>query len=155
MPTCFNCRANVLAGVERCPSCGMTFVPGTWRTAITSLSTSADGWGLSRTTRQGRWFQVVALLVPLWVPLLMVFFVDAPATALALLLAPFVFIPRVHTIGNVPGWSGWARFAASLGYVATSGVLGFLVMSWFNGFLRQSRAYCRRTLQSVGQPPRY
>lgn len=93
MPTCFNCRANVLAGVERCPSCGMTFVPGTWRTAVTSLSASADGWGLSRTTRQGRWFQVVALLVPLWVPPLMVFFVYAPATALALLLAPFIFIP--------------------------------------------------------------
>ncbi len=137
MPTCFNCRASVLANVKRCPSCGVIYMSGSWRTAVAGLSARADGWGLSRTTRQGRWFQVIALLVPFWVPLLLVFFVGGPAPALALLLAPFVFIPGVYTIANVPGWPGWARFVASLCYVVTSGVLGFLFMSWLTTFLRQ------------------
>ena len=53
--------------------------------------------------------------------------------ALALLLAPFIFIPGVYVVGNLPGRQWLTRLAASFAYVAVSGFVGFFVMSWFSG----------------------
>ena len=137
MPTCFNCRANVLANVERCPSCGVVYVRGTWHSVLIGLQPSPHGWGVSPAITQSVGFRLVALLVPFWVPPLVVLLVSDASAALALVLAPFVFIPGLYTITNLASWSRLARFCASLGYVALTGVLGFIFMSWFIEFVRR------------------
>lgn len=60
-----------------------------------------------------------------------------PPAALALLLAPFIFVPGIYILANHRAWSRLTRLLASLGYVAVSGVLGFASMSWFVQFMRQ------------------
>ena len=83
----------------------------------------------------------MALLAPVWVPLIVVLMASeqpsGPPVGLAILLAPFIFIPGVYVISNLPGWSGPIRFFASLVYVALASVMGFFVLSQFVEFLRQ------------------
>lgn len=134
MPACFNCRANVLAGSERCPSCGVAYVPGTLQAPLTVLRARSSGWGLSATIRQGVGFRIAALLVPIWVPPLLVLIANGPPLALALLLAPFVFTPGLYTIANFSSWPPFARVVACFAYVALTGVVGFAAMSWFTEF---------------------
>jgi len=55
--------------------------------------------------------------------------------ALALLLAPFIFIPGVYEVANFTAWPRFARFCASLGYIVITGVLGFAFTSWFISFV--------------------
>jgi len=131
MSTCFNCRASVPATVERCPNCGVTYVRGTWRSSLSGLRPSPHGWGVSPAVMQSVGFRVTALLVPFWVPPVVALLVGGTPVALALLLAPFVFIPGVCAVANFTAWPRFARFCASLGYVAVTGVLGFAFVSWF------------------------
>jgi hypothetical protein len=86
---------------------------------------------------QGVSFRLVALLVPFWVPPIVALLVGGTPVALALLLAPFVFIPGVYAVANFTAWPRLARLCASLGYVAVTGVLGFAFMSWFIEFVRR------------------
>jgi hypothetical protein len=62
---------------------------------------------------------------------------DGKPWALVLLLAPFIFIPGVYVISNLPGWSGPIRFIASLVYVVLASMVGFAVLSQFIEFMHQ------------------
>ena len=64
--------------------------------------------------------------------------VNGSAAALALLLTPFVFIPGLYTIANTVAWPRLVRLVVCLLYVAVTGVLGFIAMSWFVEFVRRS-----------------
>ncbi len=126
-------------GAKRCPHCGVQF-GRTWHVPLNDLSTSSSGWGFSPTTYSSFIFRVMAIFTPVWVPLIAALIAvdqskDAPV-ALAILLTPFIFIPGVYTVANLPGLSGPIRFFASLLYVAISAVVGFIVLSMFIEFLR-------------------
>jgi hypothetical protein len=54
---------------------------------------------------------------------------SGPPVGLAVLLAPFIFIPGVYVVANVQGWSRLIRFVASLTYVALSAIVAFVVLS--------------------------
>ena len=95
------------------------------------------GWGVSPAVAQSVAFRACALLVPFWLPPIVALVASGPPAALALLLAPFVFVPGVFVVANHRAWSRFARLLASLGYVAASGVLGFSSMSWFVQVIRQ------------------
>lgn len=83
----------------------------------------------------------MAILAPVWVPLIVALMTteqpSGPPVGLAILLTPFIFIPGVYVISNLPGWSGPIRFVASLVYVVLASVVGFIVLSLFVEFLRQ------------------
>ena len=82
----------------------------------------------------------MALLVPVWVPIIVALMASeqpsGPPVGLAILLTLFIFIPGVYVISNLPGWSGPVRFFASLVYVVLASVVGFIVLSQFVEFLR-------------------
>ena len=104
------------------------------------INPSSSGWGILPSTYESIAFRFAALLVPVWVPPLVAMLAGVqPSGApvgLALLLAPFIFIPGVYTISNIPRWSGPIRFVASLAYVAVASVVGFVALSRFIEILR-------------------
>jgi hypothetical protein len=130
----------VSPSVERCPHCGITFTYGTWRTPLSGVSDSRFGWGLSPTARNSLAFRTTCLLVPVWLPLVLaVILGNQPGGlgGLVLLLAPFVFIPGVYVVANIPGWSGPRRFFASLAYVGVGGAVAFVALSNLVAFMHQ------------------
>ncbi len=103
------------------------------------VSARTGGWGLSPVLLQGVAFRVAAILVPVWLPLLIALLLGAQPrqspVGLALLLAPFVFIPGVYVLTNVPAWSRIIKFSARVlffvlgsatGYVALAALLPYL-----------------------------
>ena len=118
---------------ERCPHCGAIFTRGTWRDSFDSLGASRFGWGLSPRVYQSLAFRLACLLVPVWVPPIVVILADrqppGPPYALMLLLALFIFMPGTHIIANYTGWSRLVRFAASVTYIVASEVVTYLVLS--------------------------
>jgi hypothetical protein len=130
----------VSPGVEQCPHCGITFTSGTWRTPLLGLSNSRFGWGISPTARKSLAFRATCLLVPVWLPLVLAGLLGnqpGGVGGLVLLLAPFVFIPGVYVVANIPGWSAPRRLFASLTYVAVAGVVAFVALSTFVSYMNQ------------------
>jgi hypothetical protein len=95
------------------------------------------GWGIPFTVTTSLGFRLVTLLVPLWVAPLVALVVGGPPVALAMLLAPFIFIPGLYTIANVSRWPAFIRFLASLVYLVGLGALSFIEVSWLTEFLYQ------------------
>lgn len=128
MSVCYNCRTSVAPSAEQCPNCGIRYVVGTLRSPLVGLPPSGSGWGISATVLQSKGYRVLALLFPVWGSGLVASILGGEPVALALLLAPFVFIPGVLVVANMAGWSGFIRLTASLAYVVLSGVIGFKVL---------------------------
>ena len=100
------------------------------------LSPRDAGWGLPSNLVQSAGFRWASLLAPLWLPPCIMVWLGAPPVAVALMLALFIFIPGLYVVTNLPGWSPWAKLAASLGYVAVSGSLGLAWMVWVSSLLQ-------------------
>ncbi|XZG70582.1 hypothetical protein ACTSKR_01640 [Chitinibacteraceae bacterium HSL-7] len=135
MTVCFNCRTSVSPSAASCPRCGVHFSYGTWRTPLSGIAPSPDGWGLALLGRHA--FRVGALLTPLWLP----FFValvagrSTDAAGLAILLTPFVLIPGLHVVANIPSWPGGWRFVASIGYAVSAAIAGYWVLATTQRFI--------------------
>lgn len=128
---------------ERCPFCGVQYGRlglWWWRVPHEGLSPRDSGWGLSSATYKSRTFRLISLLVPIWLPPIIALMADEQPDgkpwAFVLLLAPFIFIPGVYVISNLPGWSGPIRFITSLVYVVLASIVGFAVLSQFFELLR-------------------
>ena len=133
MSTCFNCRSSLPAGASSCPVCGARIVAGTWQSLLRSISPRAEGWGISSSRLQGTAFRAAALLVPVWLPPLTAIILGAQAPqsplAIALLLAPFAFIPGLYVLANRAAWSRTSRFLACIAYLVASAVAGYGVLA--------------------------
>ena len=129
MATCFNCRKAVSWSADRCPHCGIAFRPGTWKTQTDLLDARPGGWGFAPATYRSMGFRVAALLCPAWLPLIVGVLAGpgAQPVGLAILLAPFVFIPGVYVLANVHRWGRLLRAASCVIYVVASEVLAFWI----------------------------
>jgi len=115
----------------RCPHCGVQF-GRTWHVPLHGLSTSSAGWGIPLATYRSFAFRLFAILVPVWVPTVVVLMANQSnrePIALAILLVLFIYIPGVHVISNIEKWSGIIRFWISLGYVVVAEVVSYEVLS--------------------------
>jgi hypothetical protein len=131
MQTCPNCRSPVVAVTQPCHACGMRVVPGTWMSLLTGVAPRAEGWSLSSSLTRSSVFRAVALLVPVWLPVLVALLIGSRSPeAVSLLLALFVFIPGLHVLSNVRGWSGIRRLVACVLYLVVGAVLGYGVLAY-------------------------
>ena len=71
-------------------------------------------------------------MVPVWLPLLAAAMLGAQAAqspiAIALLLAPFVFIPGLYVLANMAVWSRSARLLACMAYLVVGAVTAFKLL---------------------------
>ena len=97
---------------------------------LTSVSPRAAGWSLSSNLVRSSTYRMVALLVPIWLPVLVALIIGSRSpAAVSLLVALFVFIPGLHVLSNVPGWSGITRFVVCVLYVVVGAVVGYNLLA--------------------------
>lgn len=133
-PVCPNCRSSVEPGSTDCRSCGLVF-RGHYK-PLWDVAARSEGWGLSKSIRTRWGFRVVCLLAPFWAPLITAPGLIGPPGAQALLWAPFVFLPGLYVLTNMPRWTPFVKVVASLSYVAASSVGGVLLLVHWVAYLR-------------------
>ncbi len=130
MQTCPNCRSAVLDGMQRCAACGFQVRPGSFASMLTGVSHRAAGWSLSPELVRSSTYRVVALLAPIWLPVLVALIIGSRSpAAVSILVALFVFIPGLHVLSNVPGWSAIQRLVVCVLYVVVGALVGYKLLA--------------------------